>query len=421
MEVFHFPLSDNVTDQSDLYWAWALTPLPAPGSPADSAFLRIRLMAPEAALTRAATEFSRLGGLASAPAQAAPPLQDRVAVILAGTAAQFERFIPRAAAPVADAVRTTLRASISPPPTVTLGQHRFNFASRVYLAGILNNTPDSFYDRGRYYGLDAALARADEMIGEGVDVIEVGGETAQQGESVPTGEEIQRVAPLIAALVRRYDRPVAVDTYKPAVAKAAIDAGAVLVNDISGAADPEMARVIATSHAGIVIMHLHGRPKHHYTDVDVPSMMDWVAAFLWRRTKELIAAGIPRERILVDPGLNFGKHPSRDIELMRRLPELRSLGFPIFVATSRKDYIRDLLRLHPNELLEGTAAAVAFAIAQGANMLRVHDVQAMVRVARMMEYFCGYQDASTRGRAQALQRDTAKITGANTASHKEGR
>src|SRR5439155_1183090 len=264
MEVFHFPLSDNVTDQSDLYWAWALTPLPAPGSPADSAFLRIRLMAPEAALTRAATEFSRLGGLASAPAQAAPPLQDRVAVILAGTAAQFERFI-------------------------------------------------------------------------------------------------QRVAPLIAALVRRYDRPVAVDTYKPAVAKAAIDAGAVLVNDISGAADPEMARVIATSHAGIVIMHLHGRPKHHYTDVDVPSMMDWVAAFLWRRTKELIAAGIPRERILMDPGLNFGKHPSRDIELMRRLPELRSLGFPIFVATSRKDYIRDLLRLHPNELLEGTAAAVAFA------------------------------------------------------------
>src|SRR5947199_337682 len=306
MEVFHFALSDNVTDQSDLYWAWALAPLPAPGSPADSAFLRIRLMAPEAALTRAATEFSRLGGLASAPAQAAPPLQDRVAVILAGTAAQFERFIPRAAAPVADAVRTTLGASVSPPPTVTLGQHRFNFASRVYLAGILNNTPDSFYDRGRYYGLDAALARADEMIGEGVDVIEVGGETAQQGESVPTGEEIQRVAPLLAAL-------------------------------------------------------------------------------------------------------------------MRRLPELRSLGFPIFVATSRKDYIRDLLRLHPNELLEGTAAAVAFAIAQGANMLRVHDVQAMVRVARMMEYFCGYQDASTRDRAQALQRDTAKITGANTASHKEGR
>src|SRR5438034_5291638 len=158
MEVFHFPLSDNVTDQSDLYWAWALTPLPAPAPPADSAFLRIRLMAPEAALTRAAAEFSRLGGIASTPAQAAPPLQERVAVILAGTAAQFERFIAGAAAPVADAVRTTLRAAISPPPTVTLGPHRFNFASRVYVAGILTNTPDPFYDRGPYYGLDAALA-----------------------------------------------------------------------------------------------------------------------------------------------------------------------------------------------------------------------------------------------------------------------
>src|SRR3989442_14382538 len=111
--------------------------------------------------------------------------------------------------PVAVALRRTLRAVTAPPPVVTLGKHRLDFASRVYVAGILNNTPDSFYDRGRYYGLDAALARADEMIREGVDVIEVGGETAQQGEPVPSGEEIQRVAPLIAALVRRYDRPVA--------------------------------------------------------------------------------------------------------------------------------------------------------------------------------------------------------------------
>src|SRR5438876_10188109 len=141
MEVFHFPLSDNVTDQSDLYWAWALTPLPAPASPADSAFLRIRLMAPEAALTRDAAEFSRLGGIASTPAQAAPPLQERVAVMLAGTAAQFERFIAGAAAPVADAVRTTLRAAISPPPTVTLGPHRFNFASRGFVAGVRYRPP----------------------------------------------------------------------------------------------------------------------------------------------------------------------------------------------------------------------------------------------------------------------------------------
>jgi len=380
----------------------------------------MRLIAPAAALRRTVAEFAQLGGAVSTPAPAAPPLQDRVQVVLAGTVAQFERFMGEADPPVAVAVRTTLQAAIASPPAVTLGRHQFHFASRVYVAGILNNTPDSFYDRGRYFGLETALARADEMIGEGADVIEVGGETAQEGDPVSVREEIQRVAPLIAQLVRRYDRPVAVDTYKPEVASAAIEAGAVLVNDISGAANPEMARVIATSHAGIVIMHLHGRPKQHYTGIDVPSMMDWVAAFLWRWSAEMIAAGVPRERILVDPGLNFGKHPSRDIELMRRLPELRSLGFPIFVATSRKDYIRDLLRLHPDDLLEGTAAAVAFAIAQGANMLRVHDVQAMVRVARMMEFFCGYQDPSKRGRVET-QRETTKTTAETRRAHREGR
>jgi len=318
-------------------------------------------------------------------------LQDKIHAVLEGTLEQFERMVPLVEAPVASALRRTLRAVTAPPPAVTLGKHRFDFATRVYVAGILNNTPDSFYDRGRFYGRDAALARAEEMVREGADVIEVGGETAQQGDPLPVREEIARVVPLIAELVRRFDRPVAVDTYKPGVAKAAIEAGAILVNDISGAADPEMVRVLAGSEAGLVIMHLHGRPRQHYTDIDVPSMMDWVAAFLQRRTDEVTAAGLPRQRILVDPGLNFGKHPARDLELMRRLPELRNLGFPIFVATSRKDYIRDLLHLHPDDLLEGTMAAVAFAVAQGANMLRVHDVQAMVRVTRMMEFLCNYQ------------------------------
>ncbi len=275
-----------------------------------------------------------------------------------------------------------------------LGRYRFDFTTRVYIVGILNNTPDSFYDWGRSFGMDAALARAEEIVREGADLIEVGGETAQEGDRVEIAEEIRRVAPLVRELVRRFNMPVAVDTYKPQVAQAAIDAGAVLINDISGLSDPAMAPLLANSQAGIVIMHLHGRPKQHYIDLDVPSMMDWVAAFLRERTAVALAAGIPPERIMVDPGLNFGKHPSRDVELMRRLPELRSLGFPIFVATSRKDYIRDLLRLHPDELLEGTAAAVAFAIAQGANMLRVHDVQTMVRVARMMEFFCGHREPS---------------------------
>lgn len=385
----------RMTEPDELYWAWALAPLPSRDAPVGAAGLRIRLIAPEGALRRAAAKFVEIGGTASESGPASPPLQNKIQMVLAGSLEQFERMVGVADARVTTALRRTLQAVTAPPPVVTLGNHHFNFATRVYVAGILNTTPDSFYDRGRFYGRDAALARAEEMVREGADVIEVGGETAQEGDPLPVREEIARVVPLISELVRRFDRPVAVDTYKPDVAKAAIEAGAVLVNDISGASDPEMVRVLAGSEAGIVIMHLHGRPRQHYTDIDVPSMMDWVAAFLRRRTDEVIAAGLPRQRILVDPGLNFGKRPARDLELMRRLPELRNLGFPIFVATSRKDYIRDLLHLHPDDLLEGTMAAVAFAVAQGANLLRVHDVQAMVRVTRMMEFFCGYQSPAS--------------------------
>lgn len=387
-----------MSGDSSICWAWALAPLAAPDDPREAAFQKIRLIAPQPDLREVGSAFARLGGWASGISPASPPLQDQRQIVLAGTLAQFDRWIASLDSVMTESVRKTLDAVTSPPLPVTLGRHRLDFASRVYVVGILNNTPDSFYDRGTHFGLDAALARAEAMVAEGADVIEVGGESAQQGDPAPVREEISRVAPLVAELVRRYDRPVAVDTYKPEVARAAIEAGAVLVNDISGLADPDMARVIASGPAGIVLMHLHGRPKQHYTDLDVPSMMDWVAAFLRQRIESAEAAGIPRSRLLVDPGLNFGKRPHRDLELLRRLPELRSFGLPIFVATSRKDFIRDLLRLHPDDLLEGTAAAVAFAIAQGANLVRVHDVQEMVRVARMMEFLCGHRRIETKAR-----------------------
>jgi len=387
-------------------WAWALAPLASSREPRETAFQKLRLVAPPETLRAAAAGFREAGGWASDPLPATPPLQDRRQVVLAGTLDQFDRYLAQADPAVAQAIHETLARVAAPPPAVTLGGARFDFAARVYVAGILNNTPDSFYDRGRHFGLDAALARAEAIVAEGADLIEVGGETAQEGDPLPAREEIGRVAPLVRELTRRFALPVAVDTYKADVARAAIEAGAVLVNDLSALADPQMPDVIAGSQAGIVLMHLHGRPKQHYVDVPVPSMMDWVAAFLRSRTAAARAAGVPQDRILVDPGLNFGKHPARDLELMRRLPELRGLGYPIFVATSRKDYLRDLLRLHPDDLLEGTAAAVAFAVAQGANMVRVHDVQAMVRVVRMMEFFTGLR--AVRAPEEAVRRGQAE-------------
>jgi dihydropteroate synthase len=401
---------------ADPVWAWALVPLVDPISPGDperrrdlqsraeapraASFQQVRLVASHATLAEAAQRFRALGGWASEITAAWTPHDGRAQLVLAGTLAHYDRLTGDRASPLEQALRDTLANISAAPLRMVLGRYALDFASRVYIAGILNNTPDSFYDRGAFFGLDGALARAEVLVREGADLIEVGGETAQEGTPVAVGDEIERVAPLVRALVRRYPLPVAVDTHKADVARAVLDAGAVLINDISALGDPQMAEVVARGGAGLVLMHLHGRPKQHYVDVAVPSMMEWVAAFLHERTEAAVAAGVPRGRLLVDPGLNFGKHPARDLELIRRLPELRSLGYPIFVATSRKDYIRDLLHLHPDDLLEGTAAAVAFAIVQGANMLRVHDVQTMARVARMMEFFCGHQAVRTPASAR---------------------
>ncbi|MGH2425656.1 MAG: dihydropteroate synthase [bacterium] len=393
-------VSEQLSKTRDFIWAWALAPLASRDDAREAAFQKIRLIAPPKALEQAVAACVREGGWASRLTQASPPLEDHNQIVLAATIEEFERVAGAVDPDLADELRRVLAIVTAGPPALALGRHRFDFAARVYVIGILNNTPDSFYERGRFFGRDAALARAEELVSQGADLIEVGGETAQEGDRLSAREEIGRVAPLVAELVRRYDLPVAVDTYKADVARAAIEAGAVLVNDISGMADPAMPAVIAGSGAGIVMMHLHGRPKQYYTDIDVPSMMDWVAAFLRERIDVALVAGIPRERLMVDPGLNFGKKPHRDVELLQRLSELRNFGLPIFVATSRKDFIRDLLHLHPDELLEGTAAAVAFAITQGANLLRVHDVEPMVRVARMMEFFCGHRRSQVAGRTQ---------------------
>ncbi len=188
------------------------------------------------------------------------------------------------------------------------------------------------------------------------------------------------MAPVVEALRRRLELPVAVDTYKPQVARAAVEAGATLINDISGGADPEMFTVARETGAALVLMHLSQRPKSEYTDPGYPSTVDAVRWILGERLRQAEAAGVPREQLLIDPGLNFGKHPRRDLAIMRALPDFLALGRPVYLATSRKDYLRDLLGLPPEALLEATEAAVAYAMLQGIQLFRIHDVAQMVRV-----------------------------------------
>jgi len=257
------------------------------------------------------------------------------------------------------------------------------------IVGILNVTPDSFYDGGRYVEREAGLAGAEEMVAEGAGMIEVGGETARPGPPIGVDEETRRVIPVIETLAGGLRVPVSVETYKPDVARRAIEAGAVLINDISGLADIRLAEVAAETGAALVVMHIQGRPKVRQLSPRYRSVVDEVYAFLEDRTRQAQAAGVAASRLVIDPGFSFGKAPHHDVEILRRLGEFRSLGYPLYLATSRKNYIRDLLGLPVDDLLEGTAAAVAYGVAQGARLVRTHDVRFMTRVARMVEAIVG--------------------------------
>lgn len=269
------------------------------------------------------------------------------------------------------------------PRVLRAGGLALDLAPRPLVVGVLNATPDSFYDRGRYFARDRALARADELVAEGADLVEVGGESARPGPPVDAAEERRRVVPLIRLLAARLPVPVTVDTYKPDVARAAVDAGAVLINDISGLADPRVAEIAAATGAALVVMHIQGRPKVRQAAPRYGSVVDEVYAFLEERTARARAFGVAADRLVVDPGFSFGKAPEHDVEILRRLGAFSRLGYPMYLATSRKNYIRDVLALPPEDLLEGTLAAVAYGVAQGVHLVRAHDVRSIVRVIQM--------------------------------------
>jgi dihydropteroate synthase len=204
---------------------------------------------------------------------------------------------------------------------------------------------------------------------------------------------------LIEQLAARFTVPVTVDTYKPEVARAAVEAGAVRINDISGLADRGMAELAAHTGAALVVMHIQGRPKVRQMMPRYRSVVGEVYAFLEARTAEARACGVAADRLVVDPGLSFGKAPEHDLEILRRLSEFSRLGYPLYLATSRKNYIRDVLALPAEDLLEGTLAAVAYGVAQGVHLVRTHDVRSIVRVIRMTLAIAG--GAQERGAADA--------------------
>jgi dihydropteroate synthase len=249
------------------------------------------------------------------------------------------------------------------------------------MMGILNVTPDSFYDQGMTATADRAIARGLELAEAGAGIVDVGGMTAQPGRVLSEDEEIARVEPVVRALRAALDIPISIDTYRAGVADAVLDAGADLVNDHTGLSDPALAATVARHRAGLVVTHLGLAPKQAQTGRHALDVAD-IARFLQERAAAARAAGVGADAILVDPGLGFGKDTATDLQTLRELPRLAALGYPLLLAPSHKEVTAEPLGL-PESALEGTAAVVAVAAYLGVAVLRVHDLPFMRHVATM--------------------------------------
>jgi dihydropteroate synthase len=276
---------------------------------------------------------------------------------------------------------------------------------RTWIMGVLNVTPDSFYDGGRHFEPEAAVDHGLALVEDGADILDIGGESTRPGsDPVPAEEEVRRVLPVLAALRPKTRALLSVDTTKPDVARAALEAGADIINDIDAASlDPRLLRLAADAGAGFVLMHMKGVPKTMQVNPTYGDVAAEVRAFLAEKVDIAEAYGLNRERILVDPGIGFGKRLEDNLELIRRLDVLAALDRPVLVGVSRKSFIGKILNLPPDDRLEGTLAAAVLSLARGAHILRVHDVRAARRAALVADAIlagpaAGPPSAETRAR-----------------------
>lgn len=336
-------------------------------------------------------EFLSIGGDAAVTRVASSSGAFRYCIVFMGTERQLRRFSSKLVqhafgfSALSAEITRLLDAEGTPRRSWCIGRRTLDFSRRGCVMGILNVTPDSFSDGKHFMDVERAVERALEMEAEGADIIDIGGESTRPfAPPVDEQEELKRLLPVIERLVGLLQIPISVDTYKPAVAREVLAAGVEIVNDISGLTfDDRMAEVVAEAGAGLVVMHTRGTPSEMQKDTVYGSLIAEISAFLQRSLAMAESAGIAADRIVVDPGVGFGKSVEGNLEILRRLGEFSAFGCPILIGTSRKSFIGKVLGREVGERAFGTAATVAIALANGASIFRVHDVKEMRDVVDM--------------------------------------
>jgi dihydropteroate synthase len=266
------------------------------------------------------------------------------------------------------------------------GPHMIDCSERTRVMGVLNVTPDSFSDGGRFFDPEAAVARGVDMAAQGADLLDVGGESTRPGsEAVSEEEERRRVIPVIKRLAAELDIPISIDTRKPDVAEAALEVGASIVNDVTAGGDPRTFEVAREAGAGLVLMHMRGEPATMQQLTDYEDVVAEVRDYLAQRVDAAVGEGLDRDLLCVDPGLGFAKTEEQSLRLIREMDALLTMGRPVLVGPSRKSFIGWALDLPVDERVEGTLAAVVFAVSRGAHIVRVHDVRETARAVRVAD------------------------------------
>lgn len=336
-----------------------------------------------------------VGGEVSLPREVFDFGKKEVPAVISGTLSHFQKLIPKlkmqpfGLKDLAAELERRLREE--GPRVLRLGGREYDLGERTLIMGIVNVTPDSFSDGGKYLERNAAVEHAMRLVEEGADILDIGGESTRPGSDfVSLEEELSRVLPVVEELAGRTDVPLSIDTTKSEVARRALDAGCAMVNEVSaGRLDGKMLPLVASRGVPVCLMHMQGLPKTMQEKPFYKDVIGEIYAFLAERAEAAVKAGVDPSNIIVDPGIGFGKTLEHNLEILQKLKEFKALGFPLLLGTSRKSFIGMILDLPAGERLEGTAASVALGIAGGADIVRVHDVKEMKRVAAVADAVVG--------------------------------